>query len=473
VSLVPLAAALAPVHQRYLLEARQMQALSFSVHIPLVCFGIAFPAMVIFAEWLGIRTGDPLYRTLARRWSRIVLALFAVGVITGTILSFEMGLLWPNFTSTFGGVFGLGFAIEGFSFFLEAIFIGIYAYGWDRLSPRMHLLSGIPIIITGFTGSLMVIAVNAWMNHPGGFRLVGGKVVDIDPLKALFGNRYLWSELIHMYIAGYMVTGFIVAGCYAFGKLRNRTPPTRYERAALTIPLTIACLAAPVQVLVGDWIARDIAVDQPIKLAAIEGLYKTTDGASEHLLGWYTGGQVKYGIAIPHMLSLLAFHSWDARVRGLDTVPAAQRPPVNVTRFAFQTMVGIGTLLALLGVVYLVVRVRRRRIPQSVWFYRALVLAGPAATVALIAGWVTTEVGRQPWVVYRVMPTADAVTGAGGIPIGYGTLVLTYIAVAAATAWVLRRLAKMPLGGSGDHGRGGSSAPGPAGPSPAPTPQAL
>ena len=165
-----------------------MQALSFAVHIPLVCFGIAFPAMVLFMEWLGMRTGDPLYRTVARRWSRIVLALFAIGVITGTILSFEMGLLWPNFTATFGSVFGLGFAIEGFSFFMEAIFVGIYAYGWDRLSPRMHFLSGLPIVLTGFTGSLTVIAVNAWMNHPGGFHLVGGKVVDVDPWGALFGN---------------------------------------------------------------------------------------------------------------------------------------------------------------------------------------------------------------------------------------------------------------------------------------------
>jgi cytochrome d ubiquinol oxidase subunit I len=445
VGIAPLAAALAPVHQHYLLEARQMQALSFAVHIPLVAFGISLPAMIVFCEWLGLRTGDPLYRTLARRWSRVMLSLFAVGVITGTILSFEMGLLWPNFTATFGGVFGLGFAIEGFSFFMEAIFIGIYAYGWGRLSPRMHLLSGIPIIITGLTGSFMVVAVNAWMNSPTGFRLVGGRVVDIDPLKALFANHFVWSELIHMYIAGYMVTGFLVAGAYAVGLLRKRTPPTRYERTALTIPLTIASLAAPVQVLVGDWIARDVAVHQPIKLAALEGLYTTTRGAPEHILGWYTKGQIKFGIEIPHLLSLLAFHSWNATVRGLSTVPPAQRPPINVTRLSFQTMVGIGTLLALLGVIYLAVRIRRRRLPTGRWFYLAVALAGPAATVALIAGWVTTEVGRQPWVVYRVMPTADAVTGASGIPIGYGTLVVTYLAVAAGVVWILRRLARMPL----------------------------
>ena len=438
-----LATALAPVHQSYLVQARQMQALSFVVHIPLVCFGIAFPAMVLFLEWRWLRTGDPLYRTLAKRWTKVMVALFAVGVITGTILSFEMGLLWPNFTATFGSVFGLGFAIEGFSFFMEAIFIGIYVYGWDRLSPRAHLLSGIPVAIAGFTGSLTVISVNAWMNHPTGFRLSGGKAVDVNPLAALFGNSYLWHELIHMYIAGYIVVGFVMSSAYAVGRLRGRWG--RYERTALAIPLTIAALAAPVQVLIGDWAARDVATTQPTKLAALEGLGKTTRGAPEHLLGWYTGGRVKFGIEIPHALSLLAFHSWNAKVQGLDAVPASDRPPVNIVRAAFQTMVGIGTLMALLGVVFLFVRFRRRRLPQSRWFYRAVVLAGPASLVALIAGWVTTEVGRQPWVVYRVMRTSEAVTGAGGIPVGYAALAIAYLGVALGVAWVLRRLARAPL----------------------------
>jgi len=439
----PLAAALAPVHQRYLLEARQMQALSFAVHIPLVCFGIAFPALVLFVEWLHRRSGDELYLVLAKRWSKVMLALFAVGVITGTILSFEMGLLWPNFTATFGSVFGLGFAIEGFSFFMEAIFIGIYVYGWERLSPRLHFASGIPVVIAGFTGSLMVISVNAWMNHPSGFRLHGGKVVDVDPLAALFGNSYLWHELVHMYVAAYIVTGFLVAGVYAIERLRGSWG--RYQRTALAIPLTVAALAAPVQVLVGDWAARDVARSQPVKLAAIEGLAKTTRGASEHVLGWYTGGQVRDGIAIPKLLSLLAFHNPNATVKGLDTVSPARRPPVNVVRVAFQLMVGIGTALALLGVAYLVVRTRRRRLPQSVWFYRALAVAGPLSVVALISGWIVTEVGRQPWVVYRVMLTSHAVTGAGGIPVGYATLALVYAGLAAAVLWVLRRLARAPL----------------------------
>ncbi len=443
--MVAAAISLAPAHQSYLLQARQMQALSFAVHIPLVCFGIAFPAMVLFVEWRYRRTGDRLYLVLARRWTRIMVALFAVGVITGTILSFEMGLLWPSFTAKFGSVFGLGFAVEGFSFFLEAIFIGIYVYGWDRLSPRAHFLSGIPVVIAGFTGSLMVVAVNAWMNHPSGFRLAGGNAVDVHPLSALFGNPFLWHELTHMYVAGYIVTGFLVAGAYAVGRLRGSHPPTRYERTALAIPLTIAALASPVQVLVGDWAGREVAHYQPVKLAALEGLTRTTKGAPIHLLGWYTDSQIKYGIKIPKLLSLLAVHDPNATVRGLDTVPASDRPPENVVRVAFQAMVGIGTLLALLGVVFVFVRLRRGRLPDSPWFYRAVALAGPASLIALIAGWVTTEVGRQPWVVYGVMRTSQAVTGAGGLPIGYAALATVYLGVAVAVAWILRRLARAPL----------------------------
>jgi cytochrome d ubiquinol oxidase subunit I len=438
-----LAAALGPADQDYLFQARQMQALSFAAHIPLVCFGIAFPALVLFVEWLGLRTGDPVYRTLARRWSKVMLALFAVGVVTGTILSFELGLLWPNFMATFGDVFGLGFAVEGFSFFVEAIFIAIYVYGWGRLSPRAHLLCGIPIVITGFSGSMMVIAVNGWMNHPTGFTLLNGKAVHVHPFQALFENGYFWHELVHMYLAGFIVAGFVTASAYAWAWLRGDR--SRYVRTALVIPLTVAALAAPAQVLVGDWAARTVGKEQPVKLAAFEGLQSTTRGAPEHILGWYDGHEVEYGIRIPKLLSLLTFHRPNATVKGLDTVPADERPPVNVVRFAFQTMVGIGTGLALLGVVYVAVWLRRRRLPASAWFYRALVLAGPASLVALIAGWVTTEVGRQPWIVYRVMRTEEAVTGASGIPVGYATLALVYLGLALAVAWVLRRLARSPL----------------------------
>jgi cytochrome bd ubiquinol oxidase subunit I len=441
--LVAAAGTFAPVDQDYLFEARQMQALSLAVHIPLVCFGVAFPALVLFCEWRFLRTGDVLYRTLARRWSKVMLALFAVGVVTGTILSFELGLLWPGFMASFGNVFGLGFTLEGFSFFVEAIFIAIYVYGWNRLPPRLHLASGVPVAIAGVAGSLFVISVNGWMNHPTGFRLEDGRAVGADPWSALFGNSYLWHEFVHMYFAAYIVAGFLVAAWYAWGFLRGRRG--RYERTALTIALSAAAIAAPLQVVIGDWAAREVAQKQPVKLAAIEGLGPTTRGAPEHLLGWYDGEKVVYGIEIPRLLSLLADHDPDATVTGLDSVPPEDRPPVNVVRIAFQTMVGIGTMLALLGFGYLYVRFRRRRLPRSRWFYRAVVLAGPLSVVALIAGWITTEVGRQPWIVYGVMRTEQAVTGAHGVPIGYGTLVLVYLALAAAVAWLLRRFSRVPL----------------------------
>jgi len=263
-------------------------------------------------------------------------------------------------------------------------------------------------------------------------------VVDVHPLSALFANGYVWHEVVHMYIAAYMVTGFVVAGAYAVGKLRGRWG--RYERIALAVPLAAATLASVTQVFVGDWNGRDVAASQPTKLAAFEGLGHTTKGASVHILGWYSNGRVEYGIPIPRLLSLLAFHSSNATVQGLDAVAPADRPPVNVVRYSFQTMVGIGTMLALLSVFYLVVRLRRRGLPESVWFYRALAAAAPLSVVALIAGWVTTEVGRQPWVVYRVMRTTAAVSGASGIPVGYATLAAVYVALAAGVAWVLLRL---------------------------------
>jgi cytochrome bd ubiquinol oxidase subunit I len=441
--IVAAAAPFAPVDQEYLFEARQMQALSFAVHIPIVCFGIAFPAFVLMLEGFWLRTGDPLYRTIAKRWSKVMLALFAVGVVTGTILSFELGLLWPNFMAAFGEVFGLGFTLEAFSFFVEAIFIAIYVYGWDRLSPRAHFLSGIPVLVAGFTGSLMVLTVNAWMNNPGGFALEGGRVTDVRPLEALFGNEYLWHELIHMYLAGYIVAGFLTASVYAWGWLKGRRG--RYERVALIVPLTVAALAAPVQIVVGDWAARSVAGEQPTKLAAFEGLYETEAGAPVHLGGWYDGDEIRYGIPLPRLLSLLAFHDPNARVAGLEEVPADERPPVNVVRVAFQTMVGIGFLLAAIGAVYLLVWLRRKQLPRSAWFYRAVVAAGPLSVVALIAGWVTTEVGRQPWVVYGHMRTEAAVTGASGIPVGYASLVLVYAGLLAATVWILRRLARAPV----------------------------
>ena len=425
--------------QEHLLSARHTQALSFIFHIPLVCFGIAFPAMVLFTEGLWLRTGDPVYKALAKRWSKVMLILFAVGVVSGTILSFEFGLLWPNFTATFGEVFGLGFTLEAFSFFIEAIFIAIYVYGWDRLSPRSHFLCGIPIVISGLTGSMFVISVNAWMNHPTGFDLVGGEVTNVDPWAALF-NSQLPFELTHMYFAGYMVAGFLVAAVYARAWLRGDRG--RYNRAALIIPLTFAALVTPAQLIVGDWAARTVTKDQPVKLAAFEGLPKTERQAPFHIGGIYEDGEVKYGIEIPYLLSILADHDPDGVVEGLNIVPPNDRPPINVTRLAFQTMVFVGTGLALVTLVYVFGWWRRGRLPRSKWFYRVLLLAGPLAVVALLAGWITTEVGRQPWIVYEVMRTEQAVTDAGGLQLVFWSLLTIYLALLGAVIWLLRRLAR-------------------------------
>src|SRR3954462_4427501 len=314
-----------------------MQAMSFAVHTPLVCFGIAFPAMVVFLEGLGLRTGDPLYKALAKRWSKAMLILFAIGVVTGTILSFEMGLLWPEFMATFGDVFGLAFGIEGFSLFIEAIFIAIYVYGWDRLAPRTHLAVGFPIILAGLSGSFMVISVNGWMNQPTGFTIKNGEVTDVKPLTALF-NSNLWHELTHMYLAGFVVTGFLVASVYGAAWLRGRRD--RRHLVGLVVALSFAALAAPAQLLVGDWAARTVADRQPVKLAAFEGLHETKKGAPLEVLP---------GVDVPRALSLLAFHDPNATVKGLDTVPEADQPPAGIVKYSFRAMVGIGTGLAVLG----------------------------------------------------------------------------------------------------------------------------
>lgn len=438
-ALGPITTSLGEPVQSELMAARQMQALSLAVHIPLVCFGIAFPSIVLFVHALWLRTGNPVYKALAQRWSKVMLLLFAVGVVTGTILSFELGILWPGFMATFGEVFGLGFALEGYSFFVEAIFIALYVYGWDRFPRRVHFLLGIPIVIAGITGSLMVIAVNGWMNQPAGFDVVAGEVVDPRPFEALFGNGAVWHELAHMYLAGYVVVGFLVAAVYAVGWLRGRR--SAYHRAGLVIALAVASLVTPVQLIVGDWAAREVAESQPIKLAAMEGLGTTQRGAPLTIGGIYQDGEVRYGIPIPKALSLLAFKDPDAEVQGLDSVPPRDRPPVNVVRISFQTMVGIGTLLLALGGVFLYCWTRRGQLPRSRWFYRAVVAAGPLSVVALIAGWITTEVGRQPWVVYEVMRTEQAVTERQGLWLAFGALLVVYAALAVAIVWLLRRLA--------------------------------
>ena len=431
------------VAQPDLFYAREQMAFSLGSHIVLASIGMSVPFLVVLAEWKGQRTGDPVYVTLARRWAKALGVLFAVGAVSGTILSFEFGILWPRWMGRFGDVMGLPFAIEGIAFFLEAIFLGIYLYGWDRLPPRVHLLTGIPIGIAGVASAFFVVAANGWMNDPTGFTLdAHGAVTHVDPWAALF-NSALWPEAVHMILAAFIVGGCLVAMPYGWALLRGRS--TRYTRVGLMLPLTVAMVAAPLQIVAGDWAARHVAQHQPVKLAAMEGLYATTKGAPLHVGGLYVDGEVKGGIRIPDMLSILAFHDKDAVVQGLATVAPADRPPVNVVRIAFQLMVGIGTAMLGLGAWMLLAWRRRRSVPRSRWFPRAVVLAGPAAVVALECGWVTTEVGRQPWIVWQVMRVRDAVTDAPNIRFGYYLLLAVYAVMGVFTVIVLRRLARIPL----------------------------
>jgi cytochrome d ubiquinol oxidase subunit I len=421
-----------------LLYARQQMALSLGWHIVIACTGMAFPFLVLFAEWRGQRTGDPVYTALARHWSKVLSVLFAIGAVSGTILSFEFGILWPRWTAAYGDVMGLPFAIEGFAFFTEAIFVGVYLYGWDRLSPRVHLWSGLPIGIAGVASAFFVVAANGFMNTPTGFRLVNGTVTDVHPWAALF-NTSLWPEATHMILAAFIVTGYLVAMPHAFAMLRGRRD--RYRRIAFLVPFVVASAVVPLQIVAGDWAARHVAVHQPVKLAAMEGLLHTQRGAPLDIGGLYLDGHVRFGIEIPDALSFLAFHHTNAVVTGLESVPPADRPPVNVVRIAFQVMVAIGLAMLGLGLWLLLAWRRRRDLPRSRWFYRAAVVAGPASVAALEAGWITTEVGRQPWIVYGMMRTRDAVSTASGLRYGYYLLIVVYAALTVAAVVVLKRMA--------------------------------
>src|SRR3954454_4593305 len=318
-------------------------AFTLGFHIILASLGVALPALMLIANYRGLRRQDADALRLARRWSKAVAVTFAVGAVTGTVLSFEFGLLWPAFTGRFGEVFGVLFAIEGICFFLEAIFIAIYIFGWKYLSPWKHFWSGVPVVLTGLGGAVSVVAVNSWMDQPQGFPPTSGTVTSVQPLKVIF-NPAVPYEVPHMILAAYLVTGFLVASVYAVGMLRGRRD--RYHRLGLLIPLTVACIATPIQFMVGDSAARAIAKDQPIKLAAMECVQTTSTHVTEYIYGRCTATGVKGGIGIPGFDSFLVGFSTDTQVTGLDTVPAEDRPPTNtMLHWAFDTMVGIGTAL--------------------------------------------------------------------------------------------------------------------------------
>jgi cytochrome d ubiquinol oxidase subunit I len=421
-----------------LFPARMQMALSLGWHIVFSCFGMVFPVIVVFTEWRAHRRGNPILLDLARTWSKVMGVLFAAGAVSGTLLSFEMGILWPGLMRPFGEVYGFPFVLEGFAFFLEAIFVGIYLFGWDRMSPRAHMLSALPIIVSGVAGAFFVIAANAWLNNPTGFKLDNGRVVDVDPVGAMFGPS-TWPQFVHMVMAAYMVTGYLVASVYAVGMLRGRRD--RYHRFGLLIPLTFAAIATPIQLVVGDWIAGAVAENQPIKLAAMEGLWATGRGVPLSIGGLFLNDRLQWALEIPWGLSLLVTHDPNGQVTGLQSVPPDLRPPVNVVHLAYDTMVGVGSALALLALWFGWSWWRHHRIPRPVWFLRAAAVAGPAAVLAMETGWTTTEVGRQPFIVYKILRTADAVSPAAGIPFGFVAVTAIYAVLTVLTVFVLRRLA--------------------------------
>lgn len=421
------------------MAARYQMALSLGFHIVLACFGVALPALIYVLHRRGIRHDDADALVLAKKWAKVSAVLFAVGAVSGTILSFEMGLLWPGLMSTYGDVIGLPFALEGIAFFTEAVFIAIYLYGWGRLSPRVHLNTLIPIMISGAFGTFCIISVNAWMNAPAGFDLdANGEVIDVRPLEAMFNSAVL-GQSVHMFVAAYVVTGFLVAAVYAIGMLKGRDD--HRHRLGFAVAMAFAGIAAVVQPFVGHLTGDRLAEEQPSKLAAIELATETETRAPLVIGGILVDDEVRFAIEIPVLGSLVATNSLNGEVPGLDEFPPDEQPPANVVHLAFQTMVGAGTVMAAVAVWYWW-RKRRHDDPHSPWLLRAVVACGGLAVIALQAGWVTTEVGRQPWIVYQVMRVDEAVTDNNGVWISLAVVVVVYTSMAYLAARVIRGMTR-------------------------------
>jgi cytochrome d ubiquinol oxidase subunit I len=425
-----------------LLAARTQMAISLGFHIVFAEIGIAMPLMMVLAERRWRRTGEPAYRELAQRWAKGTAVLFAVGAVSGTVLSFELGLLWPGFMRFAGPLIGMPFSLEGFAFFLEAIFLGVYLYGWERVGPRAHLAAGVVVAASGAASAVFVVLVNAWMNAPTGFTLdTSGHFASIDPIGAM-QSPAAFQQALHMLLASYAATGLAVAGVHAWLLLRGARPA--FHRRALTVALVVGAPAAVLQPLSGDLSARVVALTQPVKLAALEGQWATERGAPLRIGGWpdATREETRWALEIPYGLSLLAFHDPSAEVKGLRTVPPADRPPVAVVHLAFQAMVALGTAMALVSLWAGWVAWRRRDIVTQRGLLRALALIAPFGFVATEAGWIVTEVGRQPWVVQGLMRTSDAVTPMPGLVVPMALFTLLYLGLGAIVATLIASLVR-------------------------------
>ncbi len=426
--------------------ARSQMAFTLAAHIILVPLGVSWAFFTLIANYKAIRHDDPDALALAQRWSKYMAVTFAVGAVTGTVLSFEFGLLWPRFMGRWGGAFGIPFAFEGLFFFTEAIFVAIYIYGWRRLKPWAHFWTGVPIVISGVFGSISVVAANSWMNDPSGFTLnSAGQVVKVSPVGVIF-NRAMPLQAAHMVVAAYLVGGFLVASVYAAGMLRGRND--RYHRLGFLIPFAVAAVATPIQMAVGDSLTRWIYENQPTKFAAIELVPQTHSDVPETMLGHLNAnGTVSGGIAIPGMASWLS----DPRtgtstvVQGRNAWPLGDQPTItqaNTVHLAWDTMLGLATLLFLLSVWFGLTWWRRRDLPRTRWFLRLGAAAGVLSIIAMEAGWVVTEVGRQPWIVYDYMKVEDAATGNTGIWITFFAVIALYVGVGVTTILVMQGMSR-------------------------------
>jgi cytochrome d ubiquinol oxidase subunit I len=418
--------------------ARSQMAMSLAFHIIFAALGIGMPLLMAIAEGMYLRTGQPVYLDLSRRWSHGTAVLFAVGAVSGTVLSFELGLLWPGFMEKAGAIIGMPFSLEGFAFFTEAIFIGVYLYGWNRLSPVLHWLAGIIVAVSGILSGIFVVTANAWMNAPAGFKLVDGQFTDIDPIAAML-NPASFHEVLHMTLAAFVATGFAVAAVHAFFLLRDRN--NFFHRRALGIALAVACLSIPLQILSGDHSARVVGRLQPAKLAAMEADYWTQNGAPL-VIGGIPNDETRTtddALRIPRGLSLLLDHDATARVVGLEMFPRNNWPNVRVVHWSFDLMVGAGMVMLALAIWAGWLWGKRQTLAEHTWLLRALVAAGPLGFLALEAGWVVTEVGRQPWIIYGVLRTDEAVTPMPHLVVPFVTFTVLYIFLAVIVCFLLRR----------------------------------
>jgi cytochrome d ubiquinol oxidase subunit I len=436
--------------------ARAQMGLSLAFHIVFAAVGVALPFLMVLSDLKYLRTKDPEYLLLSKRLAKGTGILFAVGAVSGTVLSFELGLLWPRFMERFGPVIGLPFALEGYAFFTEAIFLGIYLYARDRVSPRVHLLSGVAVAVSGAASAAFVTFVNAFMNGPAGVALVAGRLVEADPI-AVLGSPSWPTQVVHVLISSYQATAFAMAGIHAAMLLRD--PGSTFHRKALGLALPVAAVAAILQPLSGDFAAKHAAEHQPVKLAALEGHFHTEARAPLHIGGWpdEETRSTRFAIEIPGGLSFLAFSDPDAVVRGLDDFPRDEWPPVAQTHVAFQVMVGAGFTMAGVAALSLVLFLRgKRRLPTQRPFLWLVLAASPLGVTALEAGWLVTEWGRQPWVVRGLMRTAEAVTPFTPLGPPFALFTVVYLLLGSVVALLLFRQVRAPVApgqGSGDaHG---------------------